>query len=91
MDSNQILQALEGYTQFFEDRGTPPVQHADEHALPCIGEPVLRHCHWMAIQAKQFLLSGRMGKANRWLGFIQAVLWLHGHYSLAELKEHNRP
>jgi hypothetical protein len=29
-------------------------------------------------------------KSNRWLGFIQGVLWLHGDYTLDQLKEHNR-
>ena len=29
-------------------------------------------------------------KANRWLGFIQGVLWLHGDYTLDQLRGHNR-
>lgn len=29
-------------------------------------------------------------KAHRWLGFIQAALWLGGMYSLDELKNHSR-
>jgi len=27
----------------------------------------------------------------RWLGFIQGVLWASKAYTLAELKDHNRP
>lgn len=30
-----------------------------------------------------------MSKANRWLGFIQGVLW-EGHYGIGEMREHNR-
>lgn len=29
-------------------------------------------------------------KANRWLGFIQGVLWAAGDYSISDLREHNR-
>ncbi len=30
------------------------------------------------------------GKANRWLGFIQGVLWSGGVYTIDEMREHNR-
>lgn len=29
-------------------------------------------------------------KFNRWLGFIQGIFWLHGDFTLDQLKEHNR-
>lgn len=29
-------------------------------------------------------------KFNRWLGFVQAILWVYGQYSLDEMREHNR-
>lgn len=29
-------------------------------------------------------------KLNRWLGFMQGVLWAHGIYSLDDLRTHNR-
>jgi len=29
-------------------------------------------------------------KVNRWLGFVQGVLWLHGDYTLDQMREHNR-
>lgn len=35
-------------------------------------------------------LSENMDKANRWLGFIQGVLWTTGLYSIEEMRDHNR-
>ncbi len=29
-------------------------------------------------------------KLNRWLGFIQGVLWSQGVYKLSEMRDHNR-
>ena len=34
--------------------------------------------------------EGELAKANRWLGFMQGVLWRSGIYTLDELREHNR-
>lgn len=31
-----------------------------------------------------------MDKANRWLGFIQATLWIDGFYTIDEMKADNR-
>lgn len=49
------------------------------------------HIKYMCRQTVQFLEEGRVEKAMRWLGFIQGALWVLGEYSIAELKEHNRP
>jgi hypothetical protein len=27
---------------------------------------------------------------NRWLGFVQGVFWLHGDYTLNQMRDHNR-
>lgn len=29
-------------------------------------------------------------KFNRWLGFMQGVFWLHGDYTLNQMRDHNR-
>jgi len=51
----------------------------------------LDHVLWMCGEVQTFLVEGRYDKANRWLGFIQGVLWVLGIYSIPELQEHNRP
>jgi hypothetical protein len=37
-----------------------------------------------------FPSGSRWDKFNRWLGFVQGVLWLHGDFTLDQLKDHNR-
>jgi len=51
----------------------------------------LHHVQWMVSQVPNFLKEGRKEKANRWLGFIQGVLWAKKIYTIDEMKEHNRP
>lgn len=35
-------------------------------------------------------LNGAWDKFNRWLGFVQGVFWLHGDYTLDQMRDHNR-
>jgi hypothetical protein len=43
-------------------------------------------------QTVQEMLSkeAELDKVNRWLGFIQGVLWCEGLFSINEMREHNR-
>lgn len=38
-----------------------------------------------------FCDEGEMGKAFRWLGFVQGALASMGIFTIEELKNHNRP
>jgi hypothetical protein len=44
----------------------------------------------MCEQIKIFVEEDSIGKANRWLGFVQGVMWMTGFYSVDEMREHNR-
>lgn len=44
------------------------------------------HAAWMCDEAAKFVDEGRMEKAMRWLGFINAVLWITGLRSLDSIK-----
>lgn len=48
----------------------------------------LNHVTWMADEASGFTDSI---KANRWLGFIQGVLWAFGMKSVESIDEDNKP
>jgi len=50
-----------------------------------------KHIGYMLWKIPQFLKEGRKEKANRWLGFVQGVLWAKDFYTIEEMKEHNRP
>lgn len=64
--------------------------------------PTLAHIAWMCEQAPDFLDDfvcdcgqhhkadpKKIEKAQRWLGFIQGVLWSSGFYSIDELRNHS--
>jgi hypothetical protein len=40
--------------------------------------------------ADDFVANDKIEKANRWLGFIQGVLWIEGIFTIAQLREHSR-
>jgi len=49
------------------------------------------HLLEMIIKIPHFIEEGKMDKANRWLGFIQGVLWTFDDFKLEDLKSHNTP
>lgn len=50
-----------------------------------------KHLLYMLWKIPHFIEEGRKEKANRWLGFVQGVLWAKDIYTIEEMKEHNRP
>jgi len=52
----------------------------------------LKHARWMidTMVARMEADDVSEGKANRWLGFVQCLLWTSGICSLEELRSHNR-
>lgn len=50
----------------------------------------LRHVLGMCAKVRGFLDEGRWDKANRWLGFIQGVLWVEEVFEIEDMKNHNR-
>jgi len=49
-----------------------------------------KHIMYMLWMIPQFIKEGRKEKANRWLGFVQGVLWANDVYEIEDMKEHNR-
>jgi hypothetical protein len=50
----------------------------------------LSHAAWMCEQARTFAETGKLDKANRWIGFIQGTLWMAGRATIDEMREDNR-
>lgn len=51
----------------------------------------LRHGQWMIGQMLALLENpDKKEEVQKWLGFIQGILWCCGIYSIAKLREHNR-
>jgi hypothetical protein len=49
------------------------------------------HVVWMCGQVLEFVDTQRMAKANRWIGFIQGVLWSKGIMTIDQMRKHNMP
>ncbi len=49
------------------------------------------HLAWMLNQCVGFHREGKLEKANRWLGFVQGVMYERGLATLEELKQANMP
>lgn len=73
-------------------------QVEDDRRKALAREPIAGEDHdgvefdaWVSgIEASHKFARSKREKAHRWLGFIQATLWLCGAYTLDELKEHSR-
>jgi hypothetical protein len=49
-----------------------------------------RHATWMCDQIEIFVSENRLDKANRWIGFIQGILWVTGRATIDQMREDNR-
>ena len=50
----------------------------------------LEHCGWMLQEIGKMLAQNKIEKCNRWLGFVQGVLWSQGLLTIDQMKEQNR-
>ena len=90
MDSEKVLEVIDGYRAYFLENGIG-VEDFPHDAKFTTEREVLEHCHGMLHKMESFIVLGRMDKTFRWLGFIQGCLASLGIYSLDDLKNHNKP
>jgi hypothetical protein len=50
----------------------------------------LAHARWMCGEILSLLIQGKVEKAERWLCFVQGVLWVNGICSIDEMRDDNR-
>lgn len=48
------------------------------------------HAKWMLYKIEEFVAEDKLGKANRWLGFVQGIFYSFGAYTINEMRDHNR-
>lgn len=89
MTAEQVLAAISKYRRYFEENGIDKKDHPHDEAVADSG-CALRHCHGMLDKMEEFVRTGHLEKAFRWLGFLQGVLWAENVYTLDELKDDNR-
>ena len=89
MTTTKLLEIIATYEQVFKDWKIPQ-QNFPHDQLPTNRQNSLAHCHAMLQKMREFVASGDVDKAFRWLGFIQGVLWNEQIFDLATLREHSR-
>ena len=55
---------------------------------PQRGGVALQHAAWMIEECNNFVNSADVGKINRWLGFVQGVLWKEGIFTIDQMRDH---
>jgi len=80
MTTQQMIEVLQMYDHHLTGLGVLPQQRGEAR----------EHILWMISCAREFALKPDPDKANRWLGFIQGVLWCEKIYTIDEMRGHNR-
>ena len=89
MISEQIMKVAALYRRRFIELDISPKKFSRNYGFSLGVVDSYSHCYWMLGQMEQFLAKDKIDKAFRWLGFIQGVLWMHGLYTIDELRDHN--
>jgi hypothetical protein len=90
MTPDRVRQVIEVYQQQLVSQGLTPLRHEANGVLPT-QTVALRHVLWMLGEIRAMLDSeGSEGKVDRWLGFVQGVLWLTGRKTIDQMRDDNR-
>jgi len=76
MTADQARQLAQIYINHLTARKVPALQEGGQ----------LAHAHWMCLE----VLRIEPEKVNRWLGFIQGVLWCEGEFTIDQLRDQTR-
>lgn len=100
MTPYQVLDAVAKYTLDLDELGIKPERCPAPQMLPgvltnageatWVRQTVLGHARWMCDNIPRYVQDGKMEKAMRWLGFVQAILWMTGQQTIHTLKDDNR-
>jgi len=50
----------------------------------------LQHAAWMCVEGQKLVDEGKLEKANRWLGFVQGVLWMGNQLTIDQMRDDSR-
>lgn len=87
LDSRKVLELIDLYGSMLDSRGIEPIAYDLDAGSPEASE-ALSHCRWMLERMELMARGNETHKLDRWLGFIQGVMWMCGHYTVNELREH---
>jgi len=91
MTLDHIQSVAEYYCTLFRKNNIKAVNRNEELGTYFDGDvrfdPAFEHAHWMCQQLSRMT---DFEKANRWLGFVQGVLWTGSFRSITQMREDNR-
>jgi len=102
MNTIKILSICNGYRQLLDNHGIKPQAYPHDRliTIPDAIEP-LEHCSQMLPKIEEMATKlvtchqeekeELVAKINRWLGFVQGILFQSGLCTIDDLKNHNRP
>ena len=91
MTDEQVLQVAKEYRERLSREGYEP--HPIDFDRTTASFPKsrqLEHVAWLCQDIEELLRKGDRERAMRHFGFAQGVLWVHGIFAIAELREQNR-
>jgi hypothetical protein len=99
MTTDKMQGLLDLYWEALDEMDISPISAPDYEEF-VDGE---REPRWDTQEALEYVMAMLQGmremldegsenheKLNRWLGFVQGVLWVEGVYTLSEMRRHNR-
>lgn len=99
MNIEKYRQVIKKYKDMYDNAGLKPVKHYDI-TLAIDYKQEIQHCRWMLDEMEKMLedaenpyvydTDAKIAKINRWLGFIQGVMWAQSMFTIDQLKEDNR-
>lgn len=97
MNNEKVDAVLKKYQDLLKCERFEPVRWPAGKPLPDIEEDgvskkviLLNHCLWMCAEARSWG-PGRLEKKQRWLGFIQGVLFSTNRLTIEMMKWDNKP
>lgn len=87
MTPEKVLAVIKRYKKLYPEVPATPIHHREPGGD--MGD--IAHFNYILEQIEIFVAEKRLGKAFRWLGFAQGILWMMNIYSIEELANHNRP
>lgn len=95
MENRKVLEVTEKYRRYFQEEVIQSKKYPHDKAVSfCNVDDILAHCHSMLSGVEEFISLADKDQRDRALirfGFIQCGLWATGHYTVEDLKNHNRP
>ena len=90
MTPEQIRLACVKYERMISGAKITPEQFPTTVKQSVGVEDSLAHARWMCGEILSLLIQGKVEKAERWLCFVQGVLWVNGLSSIDEMRDDNR-